>query len=121
MPKKIIHVNDIKANTQGPHVKRVPEKKTQYFVGTNTKKRGTKDLKENTFKVYNTRKNTKSLTKENTLQVFYPKRKREVVYKKDKEIRKPNKYIPHPHFNDKTFFSFNEHNGKIIWAKVPNR
>ena len=46
VPKKIIHVNDAKANIQGPHVKRVPKKKTQCLVGTNTKKRGTKDLKK---------------------------------------------------------------------------
>ena len=113
---------------------KVAKKKTQYFVGINTKKRGTKDLKKNTSKVYNSRKNTKSLKKENTSQVFYPKRKREISYKKNnerrnignpystvEERRKPSEYIPHTHFNDKTFFTYNEHNGKITLAKVPNK
>ena len=45
---------------------KVAKKKTQYFVGINTKKRGTKDLKKNTSKVYNSKKNTKSLMKENS-------------------------------------------------------
>ena len=134
MPKKTIYANDIKANTQGPHEERVPEKKAQYFVGTNTKKRDIKDLKENTSKVHNSRKNTKSLKMENTSQVFYPKRKREIAYKKNEERRyngeyystvdkrkTSNEYIHHPHFNDKTFFTYNEYNGKITWAKVPNR
>ena len=84
MPKEILHVN---ANTQGPYVKRIPKNNMQYFVSKNTKKNNTKDSKENTFKVYNSRKNTKSLKKENTSQVFYPKRKKEVAYKKDKKIK----------------------------------
>ena len=115
VPKKIMHIYNVNANTQGPHVERVPEKKIQYFVGINTKKRSTKYLKKNASKVYNSRK-------------------REVAYKKNKEMRhisnpystveerrKPNEYIPHPYFNDKALFTYNEHNGKITWAKVPNR
>ena len=133
MPKKAIHVDNVEANTQGPHVKRVP-KKISYFVGTNTKKGSTESLKEKTSKVHNSRRNTKSLTKGNNSQVFYSKRKREVAYKKNKkrrhmgnhsstveERRKSNECIPHPHFNNKPFFTYNEHNGKITWAKVPNR
>ena len=135
MPKKTIHVNDFKVNTQGPHLKRVPEKKFHSFVGTNTKKRDTKDIKKNTSKVHNSRKNTKNLNKEKFSQVFYPKRNKEVAYIKDKESRhidnpcsmveerrKSNEYTPHPHFNNnKTFFTYNEYYGKITWAKVPNR
>ena len=75
VPKKIIHVNDVKANTQGPHVRK------------NTKKRNTKNLKENICKVYNSIKITKSLNKGNISQVFYPKKKREVAYNKNKERR----------------------------------
>ena len=84
--------------------------------------------------MYNSRKNTKRLKKKNTSQVFYPKRKREISYKKNnerrnignpystvEERRKPSEYIPHTHFNDKTFFTYNEHNGKITLAKVPNK
>ena len=82
MPKKSLKVNNIKANTQGLHVKRVPKKKAQYFVGKNAKKGNTKGSKENISKVYNSRKNTKSLKKKNISQVFYPKRTREVAYKK---------------------------------------
>ena len=48
MPKKTIHVNDVKANTQGPHIKRVPKNKAQYFVGKNAKKENTKGSKKNT-------------------------------------------------------------------------
>ena len=84
--------------------------------------------------MYNSRKNTKSLKKGNTSQVLYPKRNRGVAYKKDKEKmhvgnpystvekrKKSNAYIPHPHFNDKTFFTYNEYNEKITWANVLNR
>ena len=66
--------------------------------------------------------------------MFYSTRKREVAYKRDKERRnienpystveerkKPNEYIPHPHFNNKTFFFYNEHSEKITWANVSNR
>ena len=53
VPKKIVYV---KVNTQGPHIKRVPEKEIQYFVGKNTKKRNTNNLEKNTSKVYNSRK-----------------------------------------------------------------
>ena len=80
--RKIIHVNDVKANTRRPNTKRVSGKKIQYIVSENKKKKNTKNLKENTFKVYNSSNNTKILKKKNTSQVFYPKRKKEVAYKK---------------------------------------
>ena len=119
--------------TLGSHVKRVLKNKFYSLIEENTKQENTKNLKENTSKVYNSRNNTKRLKKENILQVFYPKRKREVGYNNDKERRyignpypeieerrKSNEYIPHPHFNNKIFFTYNEHNKKIIWAKVLN-
>ena len=85
-------------------------------------------------KVYNSKKNTKSLRKGNTSQGFYPKRKKEVAYKKNEERRHidkyystvderrtSNEYIPHPHFNNKGFFTYNKYNGKITWGKVSKR
>ena len=42
-------------------------------------------------------------------------------YPKIDERKTSNEYILHPHFNNKIFFTYNEYNGKITWAKVPNR
>ena len=80
--------------------------------------------------MHNSRKNTKNLKKENTSQVFYPKRKRVIAYKKNEkrrhngkyystvdERKTSNEYIHHPHFNDKTFFTYNEYNGKSLGPK----